>query len=137
MKEESLTLLERAKTYIKSAEMLHYQEDYDSAASRSYYAMYFTVEALLIESNLDFSSHKSVISLFGKHFVKTGLFKPSLGRNLRRAFERRLIGDYSFASQITKEESLEALGWAQDFNEIVSKHLKSCGGTVKQGKDKK
>lgn len=109
------TLLDRARTYIKSAELLLYEKDYDSSASRSYYAMFFVAEAILMHASIDFSSHKSVISLFGKHFVKTGIFKPKLGRNLRRAFERRLVGDYSYTPLVSYEEAKEALGWAQEF----------------------
>jgi uncharacterized protein (UPF0332 family) len=122
------TLLKRTDVYVKSSELLHYEGDFDSSVSRSYYAMFFTAEALLANSRIEFSSHKSVISQFGKHFVKTGIFKPKFGRNLRRAFERRLIGDYSYASQITKDESLEALGWAHEFIAEIRDYLK--GQTV-------
>ncbi|HIH70014.1 MAG TPA: HEPN domain-containing protein [Methermicoccus shengliensis] len=56
--------------------------DYDSCVSRSYYAMFFMGEAVLLTKNLSASSHKGVISLFGEHFVKTGIFEREIERRL-------------------------------------------------------
>ncbi len=121
---EVASLLDRAETYIRSAELLLHEKDYDSSVSRSYYAMFFAAEAVLMHNSINFSSHKSVISLFGKHFVKTGIFKPKMGRILRRAYERRLVGDYSFSPQVGDEEAEEALGWAQEFVSNIKGYLK-------------
>ncbi len=68
------SLIRRAEKSIGSAEFLIEKVDFESAISRSYYAMFYATEALLLTENLKFSSHKSVISLFGEHFVKTGIF---------------------------------------------------------------
>ncbi|MEX2706693.1 MAG: HEPN domain-containing protein [Candidatus Freyrarchaeum guaymaensis] len=55
--------------------------DYDSCVSRCYYAMFFLAEAVLLTKGLRASSHKGVISLFGKHFVKTGIFEKGIGQS--------------------------------------------------------
>jgi len=68
------TLIQRAERAIKSAELLLKEGDVDTSVSRSYYAMFYVTEALLLTRELKFSSHRSVISLFGEHFVKTGIF---------------------------------------------------------------
>ena len=68
--------------------------DYDSCVSRCYYAMFFMAEAALFTKNLSASSHKGVISLFGEHFIKTGIFDRDLGKALNDAYDKRLIGDY-------------------------------------------
>ncbi|HDH04503.1 MAG TPA: HEPN domain-containing protein [Nitrospirae bacterium] len=83
------SLISRARKYIKSAAMLIAEEDYESSVSRSYYAMFYCIEALLLTKGLSFSSHKGVISAFGQHFVKTGIFDKEMSREVNRAFEKR------------------------------------------------
>ena len=56
--------------------------------------MFFMAEAALLTKNLCASSHKGVISLFGEHFIKTGIFDRDLGKTLNDAYDKRLIGDY-------------------------------------------
>ncbi len=73
---EIKALMKRTERYIKSAELLIKEKDFDSSVSRSYYAMFYATEAVLLTKNLKFSSHRGVISLFGKYFIKTGIFNP-------------------------------------------------------------
>jgi uncharacterized protein (UPF0332 family) len=68
------SFLARAKKYLASAELLRNVEDYESSVSRTYYAMLYATQALLLTKNLSFSSHQKVISLFGEQFIKTGIF---------------------------------------------------------------
>ena len=85
---EATTLVKRAQRYLKSAEMLLRDRDYESSVSRTYYAMFYCAQVALLTKNLSFSSHKGVISAFGEHFVKTGVFSREMGRELNRAFEK-------------------------------------------------
>lgn len=96
-------LIEKAKKFITTAEHALNIGDYDSCVSRSYYAMFFMAEAVLLTKNLSASSHKGVISLFGKHFVKTGIFDRELGKALSDAYDKRLIGDYAIGFIITEK----------------------------------
>jgi len=106
-------LLKRAERYLRSAELLLKEGDYESTVSRVYYAMFYSAEALMLTCDLTFSSHKGIISAFGEHFIKTGIFPKELGRELNRAFEKRQLGDYGYTFLITKEEAEEILesGW--------------------------
>ena len=117
------TLIQRAERAVKSAELLLKERDFDSSVSRSYYAMFYATEALLLTKELKFSSHRSVISLFGEHFIKTGIFKPEMGKSLRNAFDKRLIGDYSFAPQVDEEEAKEVLSWTKEFVKEIRGYL--------------
>ena len=81
------SLVKRAKRYIRSAEVLLNDKDYESSVSRTYYAMFYAAQAVLLTKKLTFSSHKGVISAFGKHFIKTEIFPKEMGRELNRAFE--------------------------------------------------
>jgi uncharacterized protein (UPF0332 family) len=117
------TLMQRAERAIRSAELLLKEDDFDTSVSRSYYAMFYAVEALLLTKELKFSSHRSVISLFGEHFIKTGIFNPEKGKKLSKTFEKRLLGDYSFAPQIYEEEAKEVQGWAREFVQDIKSYL--------------
>ena len=122
---EIKSLIERAKKYIESAEMLLKEKDYESSVSRTYYAMFFySTQAMLLTKNLSFSSHKGVISAFGQHFVKTGIFQKEMGRELNRAFEKRQIGDYEYTFVITKTETEKMLKSGKKFVEKIVQHLK-------------
>ncbi len=45
-------------------------EDFDSVISRTYYAMYYMVKAILLTKDIDTKTHSGLISVFGEHFVK-------------------------------------------------------------------
>ena len=117
-------LIKRAMRYLKSAEILLKEGDYESSVSRTYYAMYYSAQAMLLTQNLSFSSHKGVISAFGKHFVKTGIFPREMGRALNMAFEKRQIGDYEYKFVISKEEAKKILGDGNDFVEKIVQYLR-------------
>jgi uncharacterized protein (UPF0332 family) len=51
-------LYDRANKYLESSELLIQSGDYESAVSRTYYAMFFIVEALLLTKEITYSSHK-------------------------------------------------------------------------------
>jgi uncharacterized protein (UPF0332 family) len=112
---EAKALIKKAQRYLKSAEILLQDKDFESSVSRTYYAMFYCAEAVLLTKNLSFSSHKGVISAFGEHFIKTGIFPKELGRELNRAFEKRQIGDYEYTSLISNEEAAEILDSGRQF----------------------
>ena len=126
MKEIS-SLLQRSKRYLKSAELLLNEGDYESSVSRTYYAMFFCAEAVLLTKGLSFSSHKKVLSEFGKHFVKTGVFPKEMSKELSRAFEKRQLGDYEYTFVIKEDEAKDLLNSARRFVEMIETYLKEEG----------
>ena len=122
-------LIEKAEDSLDTAELLYREKHYDVSVSRSYYAMFYPAEALLLIKRIDFSSHKSVISLFGEHFVKTGLFKPDFGRKLNEAYKKRLKGDYSYNSVTDEDAAKKVLEWATEFVNEVKNYIKKEGGS--------
>lgn len=117
------TLIERAERYLKSAEILVNDGDFESAVSRAYYAMFYSVQAVLLTKNLSFSSHKGVITMFGEYFIKTGVFSKELGRELNRAFAKRQIGDYTHAFVISEDEAKQVLENGQHFVAQMEQYL--------------
>jgi len=123
---EITSLIERADKYLKSSEMLLEEGDYESSVSRTYYAMFYAAEAVLLIKNLSFSSHRGVISAFGEHFIKTDIFPRDLGKEFNRAFEKRQLGDYEYTCVISKEEAREILEKGKDFVVKITEYLKDA-----------
>jgi hypothetical protein len=117
------SLIKKAIRYLKSAKLLLKDGDYESSVSRTYYAMFYSAQAMLLTKNLSFSSHKSVISAFGKNFIKTGILPKDMGRELNRAFEKRQIGDYEYKFVILEEEAEKILENGKKFVEKIIKQL--------------
>lgn len=120
---ETAALIERAMRYLKSAELLLKDGDYESCVSRTYYAMFYASEAALLTKNLSFSSHKGVISAFGEHFIRTGIFPKEMGRELNRAFEKRQVGDYEYTFIIANDEAEQMLQSGKDFVNTIGRWL--------------
>jgi uncharacterized protein (UPF0332 family) len=117
-------LKDKAEKFLITAEQALRIEDYDSCASRCYYAMFFMAEAVLLTKNLTASSHKGVISLFGEYFVKTKILERNLGKALNDAYDKRLVGDYGVGFTVTDEEAEDLLETAQDFVQKLKNYLK-------------
>jgi uncharacterized protein (UPF0332 family) len=124
---ETSALIEKARRYLKSAEILLKDGDFESSASRTYYAMFYVAEAALLTNNLSFSSHKGVISGFGEHFVKTGIFSKEMGRELNRAFEKRQVGDYEYTFALSKKEAEQLLMSGKEFVSTIANWLDTAG----------
>jgi uncharacterized protein (UPF0332 family) len=120
---EVKALLEKAKRSQKAAAKLFKDGDFDFAASRAYYSLFYTAEALLLSRELSFSSHSAVIASFGKEFAKTGALNPKFHHYLMESQDRRNIGDYSVLAEVTKEQVSEMLAWAKEFNKAAENYL--------------
>ena len=116
-------LLEKAKRFLRTAELSFNDGDYDSCVSRCYYGMFFMTEALLLTKKITASTHKGVIALFGEHFIKTGIIRKDLGKALRRAYDLRQKGDYSTGFIVSENEAKEILKVSKEFLSEIEKHL--------------
>jgi len=97
--------------------------DYDSSVSRTYYAMFYIVEAILLTKNLKFKSHRGVISGFGQHFIKTKIFPKDMSDHLRNAMDKRCEGDYEFTTSVNKDEANNLLKIGQEFIKKLIQYL--------------
>jgi len=117
--------VEKAEKFMITAKHSLDIGDYDSCVSRCYYAMFFMTEAILLTKNLTASSHKGVITLFGEHFVKTGIFNREAGKVLNETYDKRLIGDYGIGFTITEKEARETLKAAENFVKNLKNYLEN------------
>lgn len=123
MNEQTRIILDKAEESLDAARLLAEQGYLDFAASRAYYAMFSTAEALLLSMGLSFSSHAGVIANFGKEFSKTGKLDPRFHKYLIAVQDLRSQGDYSYGPGVSKRDLQNALVWASDFIEAATAYL--------------
>lgn len=115
MSELSAYRIQKPYSQLQSAQILFASGKYDDSLGRSYYAMFTAARALLALRQLDSKKHSGVISLFNRHFVKTGIIGVAAGRDLGNARTKRESSDYGDYYLATKEEALDQLEAAQRF----------------------
>lgn len=113
--------IERSLDALNSAERNFKENDLFTAVQRTYYASYYSAEALLLVKGLSFSSHKSSIGSFNKEFVHTGLVDKKYSSILKELFETRQTGDYGNFVGFQREEVENNLNMAKEFIEAINK----------------
>ena len=98
-----------------------------SVINRAYYAMFYSVLALLIFEPFSSSKHSGVLSYFNRRFVKSGLFPENLGRAINKAFDLRQRSDYREEVILTREQVSPYLDWATQFVDSTTVFLKESG----------
>ena len=123
MNEQVSSILDKARESLEAARLLAEQSYFDFAASRAYYAMFYTAEALLLLKGLSYSSHAAVIANFGKEFSKTRELDPKFHKYLIAVQDLRSQGDYSYGPGVSRNDLQNALVWASEFIEAASAYL--------------
>lgn len=129
MKEEEVAnlikyRLEQAQTALEDARfLLEGDRSPQSIVNRAYYAMFYTVLALLQKIGKVPSKHTGVISIFDTEFVAKDIFKKEMSKNFHKAFELRQVSDYKTIKPITKEKAQEALDNEVQFVNEVKRYL--------------
>ncbi len=125
MKEATITLikyrLERAKESLQDAKLLFKHAKLYSTVNRIYYAMFYSVNALLLSQNLSSSTHSGVKALFSKEFVNKGLLDKELGKFYSKIFQKRQKGDYEDLIEFNKREVGDWLEKAEEFINKIEK----------------
>jgi len=76
----------------------------NSAINRFYYAAFYAARSLLATKDLDSPKHSGVISLFNKHFVKTGEVNHNKAKLLKKSFEKRQDADFEDIVKVSRKE---------------------------------
>ena len=106
---------QQARETLVVADELLQNGHYRDAVNRGYYAMFYCGLGLLAAKNFGSSKHSGVLSLFSRHFVKTGQISIEAGRHLREAFELRQNCDYREFVDISKDQAEEVIQNARAF----------------------
>ena len=98
-------MMTKAKNSLEVARQLHEQKHYNDAASKTYYAVFHSLQAILLTKKLSFSKHSAVLSAFNKEFIYSGSFAKDFYAKIIRLFKDRQIGDYEYIKEIDRESS--------------------------------
>ncbi|HYO13555.1 MAG TPA: HEPN domain-containing protein [Thermoanaerobaculia bacterium] len=120
---QSSLLLQKAGRALRAAERLLITGDADFAASRTYYAYFYTAQALLLTQGLRFSRHGQVVAQYGRCFGRSKHLEPGFHRLLMRAFKIREVADYQVEVPVDPEEVEELLQEGRRFLEAASRYL--------------
>ncbi|MFV0590657.1 MAG: HEPN domain-containing protein [Draconibacterium sp.] len=116
----------RAKDTYDDALILSEREKWNSAINRLYYAAYYAVIALLLESDLKPSTHNGAKSNFSEYFIKTGKINPGYGKLYSQLFTWRQKGDYDDLFDFDKDKVLPYFEPVNEFilliENLISKH---------------
>ena len=127
MKEERKALieyrLEQADESLDSAQILFEHKKYRPSVSRSYYAMFYAVQALLIRKKIVTSKHSGAIAVFNREFIKNNIFNKEFSRWVQDAFDLRQRADYREMFTVTSERAKAVLQNARFFLEEIKRNL--------------
>ncbi len=125
--EEIKAYVKKADIYLKTAKLALEIEDFDSATSRCYYAMFYMVRAVLLTQKVDTDTHSGIHSKFAELFIKTGIFGRQYSKYLKYAFELRSVGDYGAFLEINLDLAQDLLRTAVLFKDSLKEYLEKNG----------
>jgi len=116
-------LLNLAREDLETAQLLLENKRYRACVSRTYYAMYYATQALLIQRNIVSRTHKGMIQQFSQHFIKSGDLPQRMARDLRQAYDFRQLSDYEEAAEVNQEQATRILAASIEFVTQVRSYL--------------
>lgn len=115
MSDKITFLLEKAQTFLRSAAVLLELEDYDSSASRAYFAMFYAAQALLLAENGRIPEEQGIRSSFISQFVESGPLPERAANALEQGHELMEVGDYSSSFAVKQPDCERILQEAEAF----------------------
>jgi hypothetical protein len=115
--------LERASESLRAARIMFENGMLTFSMNRVYYAMFYSIQALLVSRKVSFSKHGQVKAYFNREMIKTGIFPKEMGRLYNKAFEYRQKFDYIDFSSPDREIVSEYLEKAIDFVSNIQEYL--------------
>ncbi len=116
METDKIRALEsKAQTFLRSAAVLLELEDFDSCASRAYFAMFFSVQALLLHETASLPSKQGIRTAFLERYVDSGRLPSRAGEALQRAADLQELGDYGYGHAVSQPDAEYVLQEAEAF----------------------
>ena len=116
-------MLSKACEKLKTARIDFDNERYDDSVSRSYYAVFHAISAVLLSKGLHFSSHSQTIGAFNKEFIKSKEFPASFTKIIEKLFNERQTGDYDFETYLDADVAKEDLEEAEKIIDACETYL--------------
>ena len=123
LRDLALYRLEKAKSDLNASKKTLELEMYDTAANRSYYAIFHAARAVLALNGEDYKKHSGVISNFQKNYIKTGLLEKNLSNIIKLAFDIRNECDYEDFYIISRDDVIRQVAEAEIFLSHIEEYL--------------
>lgn len=105
---------------------------YHLVVGRCYYCIFSAMRSLLAQKKLDSKTHKGVITLFGKYFIKENLIPRDFHKIITEAKDIREKAEYGDFVKVPKVVAERHIGNAEIFlnkvGEVLQKMLSELGG---------
>lgn len=112
-----------AKEHLEAAELLLEKGYFRDSISRSYYAFFDVVAALLAIKGVITKTHAGALQQLGLYYIKTGILSEDSGKTMRRLLEARQKADYEWQIDFTKKEALASSQEAKIFIDLIEKSI--------------
>jgi uncharacterized protein (UPF0332 family) len=116
--------LETARKTFEAARILAENGFWNSAVNRLYYALFYSVNALLYLSDIPAKKHSSVKSQFTLHFVKSGKIDKKYGQLLSELFDWRQKGDYDNIYDYDRESVTPLFKPVEEMMNLIENSIK-------------
>jgi len=123
LRDLALYRLEKAKSDLNASKKTLELEMYDTAANRSYYAIFHAARAVLALNGEDYKKHSGVISNFQKNYIKTGVLEKNLSNIIKLAFDIRNECDYEDFYIISRDDVIRQVAEAGIFLSHIEEYL--------------
>jgi len=124
MKEAVVRYMSKADHALEVAETLVREGFFPDAASKTYYAMFYAAQALLVSEGVEVTKHSAVESEFGRRFAKTARIDPRYHRMLMNARKIREIADYDIVEEIVEPVASLKVEGGKQFVEAIKDMLR-------------
>jgi uncharacterized protein (UPF0332 family) len=114
----------RAKDTYEDAQILAEREKWNSTINRLYYAAFYAVMALLLDSDLKPSTHNGAKSNLSEYFIKTGKIDKEYGKIYSQLFTWRQKGDYDDMFDFKREKVIPYFEPVDKLISIIEKLIK-------------
>jgi uncharacterized protein (UPF0332 family) len=116
--------LKRAKDTFEDAQILAERNKWNSTINRLYYSAYYAVMALLLESDLNPTTHNGAKSNFSEYFILTNKIPRELGKIYSQLFTWRQKGDYDDLFDFDKDKVIPYFEPVRKLIEVIETILK-------------
>ena len=112
--------LDKARENLTAAENLIASGDYRVAATRTYYAVFHAMRAVLALDGIDRKHHSAE---FRQRYIKTGLIRREQSQTISQLSDLRTDSDYDDFFEISREDTEAALRLAEAFVKEIEAFL--------------
>jgi uncharacterized protein (UPF0332 family) len=106
----------RARDTFEDAQILAERNKWNSTINRLYYSAYYAVMALLLDSDLNPTTHNGAKSGFSEHFILTDKVPKEFGKIYSQLFTWRQKGDYDDLFDFDKDK---VMPYFKPVNELI------------------